>query len=142
MLTPPCTAPPCEQVKPAIYVTYNGDFFDWPFMGALRWSGAGRWGGGGEGASSGWRLRGMRAVLRRRGGGACSCLPGQGARPGQHAGAAADARPGAHALPRPPAGATLAPAAETRAGKHGMDMGREIGFVCNRKSNETLSRWA
>lgn len=20
------------QVKPAIYVTYNGDFFDWPFI--------------------------------------------------------------------------------------------------------------
>lgn len=30
--------------------------------------------------------------------------------------------------------------AETRATKHGMDMEREIGFVCNRKSNETLSR--
>lgn len=30
------TLPPslcCRQVKPAIYVTYNGDFFDWPFMG-------------------------------------------------------------------------------------------------------------
>lgn len=30
------------QVKPAIYVTYNGDYFDWPFIGAcllclLRW---------------------------------------------------------------------------------------------------------
>ena len=24
----PC---PC-QVKPAVYVTYNGDFFDWPFI--------------------------------------------------------------------------------------------------------------
>lgn len=21
-----------EEVKPGIYVTYNGDFFDWPFM--------------------------------------------------------------------------------------------------------------
>lgn len=20
------------QTKPAVYVTYNGDFFDWPFM--------------------------------------------------------------------------------------------------------------
>ncbi|KAL4450230.1 hypothetical protein ABPG77_010899 [Micractinium sp. CCAP 211/92] len=52
-----------REVKPAIYVTYNGDFFDWPFM-------------------------------------------------------------------------------ETRAAKHGMDMEREIGFACNRKSNETLSRMA
>ncbi len=22
----------CSQTKPAVYVTYNGDFFDWPFM--------------------------------------------------------------------------------------------------------------
>ena len=21
-----------KQVKPALYVTYNGDYFDWPFM--------------------------------------------------------------------------------------------------------------
>lgn len=31
--------------------------------------------------------------------------------------------------------------AETRAIKNGMDMAAEIGFTCNRKSNETLSRW-
>lgn len=31
--------------------------------------------------------------------------------------------------------------AETRAAKNGMDMAAEIGFTCNRKSNETLSRW-
>jgi hypothetical protein len=30
--------------------------------------------------------------------------------------------------------------AETRAAKHGMEMQAEIGFACNRKSNETLSR--
>lgn len=24
----------CLQVQPAIYVTYNGDFFDWPFIEA------------------------------------------------------------------------------------------------------------
>ncbi|EFN52544.1 hypothetical protein CHLNCDRAFT_26745 [Chlorella variabilis] len=52
-----------REVQPAIYVTYNGDFFDWPFI-------------------------------------------------------------------------------ETRAAKHGMDMEKEIGFACNRKSNETLSRMA
>ena len=22
----------CVQVKPGVYVTYNGDFFDWPFI--------------------------------------------------------------------------------------------------------------
>lgn len=22
----------CPQVKPGIYVTYNGDYFDWPFI--------------------------------------------------------------------------------------------------------------
>lgn len=22
----------CSQVKPGVYVTYNGDFFDWPFI--------------------------------------------------------------------------------------------------------------
>ena len=32
--------------------------------------------------------------------------------------------------------------AETRALKHGMDMAAEIGFACDRKSNETLSRMA
>lgn len=26
---PRCT---CVQIKPAIHVTYNGDYFDWPFM--------------------------------------------------------------------------------------------------------------
>lgn len=51
------------QVKPAVYVTYNGDYFDWPFI-------------------------------------------------------------------------------ETRAAKCGMDMHAEIGFRCNRKTNETLSRCA
>ena len=32
--------------------------------------------------------------------------------------------------------------AETRALKNGMDMAQEIGFTCNRQSNETLSRCA
>lgn len=54
---------PPNQVKPAVYVTYNGDYFDWPFI-------------------------------------------------------------------------------ETRATKNGMDMHAEIGFRCNKKTNETLSRWA
>ena len=28
-----CTDPlSSRQVKPAVYVTYNGDFFDWPFI--------------------------------------------------------------------------------------------------------------
>ena len=33
---PPRTAidPPRAQVQPGVYVTYNGDFFDWPFIGA------------------------------------------------------------------------------------------------------------
>ncbi|PRW20477.1 DNA polymerase epsilon catalytic subunit A [Chlorella sorokiniana] len=52
-----------REIKPAIYVTYNGDYFDWPFI-------------------------------------------------------------------------------ETRAIKNGMDMAAEIGFTCNRKTNETLSRMA
>uniref|UniRef100_A0A1D2A3C0 DNA polymerase epsilon catalytic subunit n=1 Tax=Auxenochlorella protothecoides TaxID=3075 RepID=A0A1D2A3C0_AUXPR len=52
-----------RETKPSIFVTYNGDFFDWPFI-------------------------------------------------------------------------------ETRAHKHGLDMGAEIGFRCNRVSNETLSRSA
>ena len=34
------------------------------------------------------------------------------------------------------------PFIETRAAKHGMDMHAEIGFRCNRKTNETLSRCA
>lgn len=50
-----------REVKPSIYVTYNGDWFDWPFI-------------------------------------------------------------------------------ETRALKHGLDMYEQIGFYCNRKTNETLSR--
>ncbi|GAB4815178.1 hypothetical protein N2152v2_002224 [Parachlorella kessleri] len=50
-----------REVKPAVYVTYNGDFFDWPFI-------------------------------------------------------------------------------ETRAAKNGMDMHAEIGFSCNKKTNETLSK--
>ena len=32
---PPCLPSswrPRSQVQPAIYVTYNGDFFDWPFL--------------------------------------------------------------------------------------------------------------
>ena len=29
---PPHTCPPHFQAKPAIYVTYNGDFFDFPFI--------------------------------------------------------------------------------------------------------------
>lgn len=58
---PPLALPVLMQTKPSIFVTYNGDFFDWPFI-------------------------------------------------------------------------------ETRAHKHGLDMGAEIGFRCNRVSNETLSR--
>lgn len=50
-------------MQPSIFVTYNGDFFDWPFI-------------------------------------------------------------------------------ETRAAKNGMDMAKEIGFRCNRNTNETLSRSA
>ncbi|KAK2080838.1 hypothetical protein QBZ16_000692 [Prototheca wickerhamii] len=52
-----------REVQPSIFVTYNGDFFDWPFI-------------------------------------------------------------------------------ETRAAKNGMDMAKEIGFRCNRNTNETLSRSA
>lgn len=29
----PCLHPCPVQIKPAIYVTYNGDYFDWPFIG-------------------------------------------------------------------------------------------------------------
>ena len=29
---PPTRIVLSRQVKPAVYVTYNGDFFDWPFI--------------------------------------------------------------------------------------------------------------
>lgn len=97
------------QVQPAIYVTYNGDFFDWPFIG----------GAGGIGSQ----------LFRRQAGPLAASPP-------------ASCRCRRHVLCLVTLSFSSLCPAETRAAKHGMDMEKEIGFACNRKSNETLSRWA
>lgn len=110
------------QVQPAIYVTYNGDYFDWPFIGAPWMCLLGQvpmqrrlW------VLMRWRWLALAVTVP---GPLTTCrllllpVPFR-----------------AHFPPVP------AVASETRAAKHGMDMEREIGFACNRKSNETLSRW-
>ena len=123
LIPPPLLPLSCStpQIKPAIYVTYNGDYFDWPFIGG--WGAAALW------ADPVW-LGGARVPLVAVPAGlplpASRCLP-----------AVTATRP---SMPRhlPPCALPLP--AETRAAKNGMDMAAEIGFTCDRKSNQTLSR--
>lgn len=114
---------PTLQIKPAIYVTYNGDFFDWPFIGAFGCLGEGCMAAAGPVPSKLWlpSVQDYEASAR------------------QHFVQQLSEFSSCRNVPR--SHLPLTGCAETRAAKNGMDMGEEIGFTCDRKANQTLSRW-
>ena len=109
-----------REVKPAIYVTYNGDFFDFPFMAVSSWRSGSFFrfflGGGGGRAGCG-RLfffpscRGLISARRSR-----SPSPPPPLLPAPF-----------NPLSTPPSSQTTHPE-QTRAAKHGMDLYAELGF--------------